>query len=571
MSVVLFVSDSSHASSLIPWGIRFAHADHRDLVVVCPKRSKGKTAWQDLDLDEQSENSLHQAIYQTVAGQSWAKLIPPNSEIQRSASTPDESTVLVSVKELVAPEPEIAFCNELENLNASLLLIPADQPSRTFDDDQAWSSHVMLTVHPETVVIRGRPECDQKALSILVATRGESDTEAALLRAVHLCDGDSSNISLLYVAQLSENIADDKTVAIKVATRKMRRMVDAMAVSTHQMTKHVVLDDSLRTAIDNHCQTNEVDIVVVGTRSKRAIKAIFRQDANDQPNYSVAAVREAIPLGRRAWKQLKVWVRDRVPQLDRDGRVSLVERLESSSKFDFDFVALIALSTLIAGLGLLQNSGAVVIGAMLVAPLMTPLVGTGFGLVQGNGRLVRDAMRSVILGFAIAYGLALATGILIPGISAEREMTSRGAPNLLDLVVALLSGVAAAYAQGRPNLISALPGVAIAAALVPPISTSGISLALWFRQLCGFQVSIGPEFAGRPLDLAGGSLLLFATNIFAIILGTAIVFWAVGIDTRADAKTAEGRAQAVWPRYWFIGFFLISLILAAIMTWRNGF
>ena len=218
-----------------------------------------------------------------------------------------------------------------------------------------------------------------------------------------------------------------------------------------------------------------------------------------------------------------------------------------NSQFNFDFGALISLSTLIAALGLVRDSGAVVIGAMLVAPLMTPLVAMGFALVQGNLKLIRSALRSVSWGFAIALLIGASIGLMLrlfaPGLEISEQMADRGSPNFLDLVVALASGVAAAYAMGRPNLISALPGVAIAAALVPPIATSGLALTM------------------GDLTLAGGASLLFFTNIVAIVLGTAITFWCVGISTRIS----EGRPAQIWPRYWLIGFVVLSILLTLEM------
>ena len=146
-------------------------------------------------------------------------------------------------------------------------------------------------------------------------------------------------------------------------------------------------------------------------------------------------------------------------------------------------------------------------------------------------------------------------------------MLSRDAPNILDLIVAFLSGIAAAYAMGRPNLISALPGVVIAAALVPPVATSGIAVGLWIEGLIWSEAS---SLVADRLDLAIGSMLLFLTNIVAITLGTAVVFWAVGIDSRVEAKPEDTRPRRIWPRYWFIGFVVLSFLLAGLMTWRNG-
>jgi len=166
---------------------------------------------------------------------------------------------------------------------------------------------------------------------------------------------------------------------------------------------------------------------------------------------------------------------------------------------------------MIATGGLIQNSSAVMIGAMLVAPLMTPLLGAGLSLVQGNLVLLRTAMQSVIRGFILAVGIAFAIGWVWPDLHVTSEMAARGAPRVLDLMVAFVSGMAAAYAIGRPNLLSALPGVAIAAALVPPLATVGISLAM------------------GQWRLSLGATVLFVTNIVSIVLGTACSFLAVGI------------------------------------------
>ena len=172
-----------------------------------------------------------------------------------------------------------------------------------------------------------------------------------------------------------------------------------------------------------------------------------------------------------------------------------------------DFITLIALSTAIAALGLIQNSAAVVIGAMLVAPLMTPMLGAGLGLLQGNILLVREAITSIVLGFSISLGIGISFGFLTPGLVELTELQARCGPNILDLFIALFSGIAAAYALARPGLLGALPGVAIAAALVPPIATTGIALSI-----------------GAVVEAALAATL-FGTNLVAIILSSAATFF----------------------------------------------
>ena len=200
-------------------------------------------------------------------------------------------------------------------------------------------------------------------------------------------------------------------------------------------------------------------------------------------------------------------------------------------------MALICLSTCIAALGLVHNQAAVVIGAMLVAPLMTPLVGAGLALVQGNGALIRNALKSVLFGFLLAFLIGWVVGLIaLPRGTLPAEIISRTSPDPVDLAVAVVGGIAAAYALSRPNLSSALPGVAIAAALVPPIATSGITLA---------------EVPGH----SRGAALLFLTNILAIILGTAISLWMVGIrDTHPHGS------QQQWTRHF------AAILLAAIVA-----
>jgi len=203
------------------------------------------------------------------------------------------------------------------------------------------------------------------------------------------------------------------------------------------------------------------------------------------------------------------------------------------------------MSTLIAGMGLIQNSAAVVIGAMLVAPLMTPLVGIGLSLAQGNIVLIRHAVRSVTFGFLLAFtiglflGQVVPGGLGVPGVRISHELLARTSPNVLDLIIAFVSGLAAAYATARPNLLGALPGVAIAAALVPPIATSGITLA-----------------HGRPA-LAAGAALLFATNMVAIILGAAVSLFAIGI-----AAGHAHRRHKAWIGRGVTGLLVIAAVLA---------
>lgn len=206
---------------------------------------------------------------------------------------------------------------------------------------------------------------------------------------------------------------------------------------------------------------------------------------------------------------------------------------------------MLSCSVIIAGLGLLQNSPAVIIGAMLVAPLMTPLIGTGLSLVQGNFGLLFTAVRSMGYGTVISLILGVILQILTPGSEPTMEIANRGEPNLLDLAIAFFAGVAAGYALAKPKLSGALPGVAISVALVPPLAASGLALGAgdWFISL--------------------GSLLLCLVNMVAIVLGSASIFWLHHINLNDTNRT---KRQSLIMRRIVIGLGMALILFTAPLT-----
>ena len=199
------------------------------------------------------------------------------------------------------------------------------------------------------------------------------------------------------------------------------------------------------------------------------------------------------------------------PKLNRGDRISLIELFEKSAEWNIDFIVMMALATALAALGLLQNSTPVVIGAMLVAPLMSPLIGSGFALVQGNLDLFLDSMKAMSYGVICGLLISFLLGFCTMEYDLTLEVMARGNVNILDLLVAFLSGMAAAYSMGRPELFATIAGVAIAAALVPPLAVIGIACA------------------SGVYWLAGASAVLLITNLVAIILGAALVFRCLGV------------------------------------------
>ena len=227
-----------------------------------------------------------------------------------------------------------------------------------------------------------------------------------------------------------------------------------------------------------------------------------------------------------------------LPPLDRDDRKALLERVEAGAHGGIDYHVMMVLSSGLASLGLLEDSTAVVIGAMLVAPLMGPLIGAGLALAQGNLALYRKSFGVALLGLVSGFAVSLVTGLLNPGFEPSLEVEARGSPDILDLGVAVLSGFVAAYALGRPGLANTLAGVAIAAALVPPLCVIGIGLT-----------------NDQPV-VAANSAILLLTNLVAIILSAAGAFSLLGIRGK---KTADGDSS--WARKSVLVLIMLSVIL----------
>lgn len=205
------------------------------------------------------------------------------------------------------------------------------------------------------------------------------------------------------------------------------------------------------------------------------------------------------------------------------------------------FFALLATSTLIACFGLMANSTAVVIGAMLVAPLMTPILGIGLALVRGDPGLLGRAIRAEAVGIVLAVGIASFFGFLPLAMEVTPEMLARTHPNLLDLLVAVLAGFAGSFALINERISPALPGVAIAVAIVPPLANTGLCLSV-------------SAYQG-----AFGSFLLFTANFLAILLVSAATFWFAGFapPIQLEHKRRLFKAVAVTG----IGFVVVSVIL----------
>lgn len=236
---------------------------------------------------------------------------------------------------------------------------------------------------------------------------------------------------------------------------------------------------------------------------------------------------------------IKRWVHP----LSDDERAKVLEQLSRASSPNFDFFLLVILSTSIATFGLITDSTAVVIGAMLVAPLMSPILGLSLASVAGEEQMFERAVYALARGALLAVFLSCAISWIAQLLPFDifqtlpQEIVARTRPTPFDLGIALAGGAAAAYSLAQAHLSAALPGVAIATALVPPLCTVGIGLSL------------------RRPEIAYGAALLFGANLVAISFAGILVFAALGFRPRFQSEKNFGI-----PRHILISSILVLLI-----------
>jgi uncharacterized hydrophobic protein (TIGR00271 family) len=403
-----------------------------------------------------------------------------------------------------------------ENCHLILMGWRGEPTSMTYDLGPVIDQ-VIIQAPCDVAILKG--EIPDKLECILVPTAGGPHAPAAVQIGLDLAFESNAEVIALNLIrghvtaaarqQAKANI--DQTLAdIEDANRVSRRIARADDV------KQGILDAASR-----------CDLLLLGMSEEGMLDQI---KLGGLPEETARASPQPVILVRRHRGLPQFWLRRLwrgiyaiFPSLDRPRQIEVYRTLRRDARPDVDFFVLIVLSSVIATLGLLQNSAAVIIGAMLVAPLMTPILGLSMGVVRGDVRLLRLALESALKGITLAVVVAVGVVLLVPHPLVTTEIAARTHPTLLDLIVALASGAAGAYAIGRKEVAAALPGVAIAAALVPPLCVVGIGIAI------------------ARSDVTGGAVLLFVTNLIAISLAGAIVFLLLGFYPTPDEKERQRR------------------------------
>jgi len=373
------------------------------------------------------------------------------------------------------------------------------------DASTSAAAKVFSTTSRPLAILKG--DYPDMGASITVATGGGPHAVKGLELGTRLASGLGGNLELVSVSPPSRS-DEDAAAAIQMTLEK--------AHSSTEVPTRVIEARSIEKGLEK-----EGDLLIIGS----SIDRLLSQTVWGGLPMEVARARTGATLVvKRAeaamyfWKR-RVWelLTRILPTLSVSERSEVYSQMAEDARADVDFYTLMSLSTAIALLGLLLDSSAVIIGAMLVAPLMSPILSLAQGIVQGNPHLIQRAGASTFKGTVVSIGVSTALTLLLPVAQPTGEILARVRPNLLDLGVALAAGAAAAYAVSRASVAAALPGVAISVALVPPLGVVGYGLGT------------------SRFDIAGGALLLFLTNLGGIVLVGVVVFLMMGFrPTRAE-------------------------------------
>jgi uncharacterized hydrophobic protein (TIGR00271 family) len=204
---------------------------------------------------------------------------------------------------------------------------------------------------------------------------------------------------------------------------------------------------------------------------------------------------------------------------------------KSADPRDWNYWIELLLAAGIATLGLVLNSPAVIIGAMLISPLMAPIIAAGLALASGDIYLAARATVNLVLSIAGSVAFSAALVWILPFHSATPEILARTHPSLLDLAVAIFSGLAGTLLLlrgGGGGGVTALPGVAIAVALMPPLCTVGFGVG-----------------AGLLREVMSGAFLLFLTNLAAIIASAFFLFLAARMDAKGIREQIDAEIREI--------------------------
>jgi uncharacterized hydrophobic protein (TIGR00271 family) len=367
---------------------------------------------------------------------------------------------------------------------------------------------------------------------ILIPAAGGPNAPRALTLARTIAP--QANITALYVADQKLGQAE-----VLVGQARLDLMIHRLSEEDFKMVQAKVVKAS--TPVEGIVDEANAgyDLIILGAGNEglvdRFIFGDIPQAILDQSPIPTMIVRRRLTYLSTFWRRTWGRIFGLIPPLTLEEQAEVQKTMRRNAQPSPDFFVTLTLAAALAALGLLMNSAAIIIGAMIVAPLMTAILSMGLSIVLGDPRLFWRATTTTLRGILLAIVMGFIVGQIVPGAEATDEVLIFARPSVLDLAVALTAGTAAAYAISRKEVSAALAGVAVAAALTPPLVNIGLGLAL------------------RDWRIAWGAGLLFTANLVAIVATSGFVFLWMGFRPKpGDPNRTIARRR---------GFFTFTILL----------
>ncbi|AZR80927.1 DUF389 domain-containing protein [Thiomicrospira sp. S5] len=476
-----------------------------------------------------SDDALYQLL-PLASKQGWTIGFIPHPEmnrIHRSFSIPKNPAEAVEdILSVEAPvSADLMYCNHHLVLNSVMLGNPDMMKPAALVDESVWCKlkNLLLLVFslkkmcllPYKMVTAKETVVNTAALGISVVYRpsaseftkrvvGETEQDEATLNAVILAPRSMSEVlHFLLTKVLPKRVVSKGVLAGYLG---------------HIKTESISLSGSgqLDFSIDGqYFNAEKVDVVVEPDALQILSSHLPEKISHKDLKESVRVAR--LPKGE-AVKALANRPFPLIHHADQEEIKEVFLTLRENAQASESYKVLMVLATLLATVGLFANSAPVIIGAMILAPLMAPIISLSMGVLRQNVDLVTESAKTLGVGILLALFFGTLLTVITPLSSVNHEISARLSPTLLDLGVAIISGIAAAYANARSEVAKSLAGVAIAVALVPPLAVSSIGIGWW------------------DWPVFWGAFLLFMTNLAGIVLAAAATFLVLGFSPFQLAK-----------------------------------
>lgn len=488
----------------------------------------------EFDLDPDSSLLLYlsdeclRKVIPVAARNKWPIAILPHPENKFTSKglgiSNDLDEVITEFSECESPhEIDLLFCNDIPvfssvNIGDIFLLSEGDGKKSFFSQVMNIIRNMRrassLSHHPYQLSSDEDKIINTSALGIVVVEHASSSLiSKRLLQDSSISDGTfqafilspQNLLALLWffikslwprkkpIEKTPPFIGHIKATMLKVSSEKMEYSIDGVKHESEEIELEVQKEAIILKQISIYSHSGDN----VNTKKTLKIEGLPKGETRKE------LIKRSLPI---------------LPRANAEQFEDLFKVLRVNSEISTPFMVMMVLSTLIATFGLFANSSPVIIGAMILAPIISPIVSFAMGMVRYDVTMLKKGFVTITAGTLMSLAFAASIALIIPLKILTFEIEARLSPTLLDMGIAVTSGIAAAYAHSKESIAKSLAGVAIAVALVPPLSVAGIGIGWWDWQVFS------------------GAILLYATNLAGIILFAGLTFLLLGFAPFKRAK-----------------------------------